>query len=267
MQFVSQYPQTLLYDGTIEGFLSAVFEATRLSLTVARIESKRRFVPDLFEEVRSIMTEPLQAERVWNGITKRGGLAVASMVRGALLSELPGMDTTIWHYLRKLFADPSGAYARNMLDEHAYAVYATARKVMGELHRFHGLVRFQKSQQGLMFAVIDPTYNIVELLTAHFVSRYPNMPWMIADSARGTGIHYDGKEVQLLECNPANLPSHQEQVRDLLNSTEQDYQDLWRVYYDSINISERKNTSLMVRMLPRKYWKYLPEKNRPLSHT
>ena len=38
------------------------------------------------------------------------------------------------------------------------------------------------------------------------------------------------------------------------------YRSLWKAYYKAINIPERKNTRLMLRLLPRRYWKYLPEK-------
>lgn len=262
MQNVFIQQETLVYDGSFEGFLCAVFEGIRLHLPVGRIQAEKRLVPEIFDELRAIHSEMDQAERVWKGIEKRGGAAVASMVRGAFLSELPGIETTLWHFLRKLFADPTGQFAHNMLDEHAHAVYSTARKVMGEVHRFLGFVRFQKSPQGQMFAVIDPAYNIVEMLASHFSARYPNLPWMIADSVRGLGIHYDGSNVQSFICNPRDLPSSAGASLGLAEASERDYQDLWNCYYDSINIVERKNTRLMVRQLPRKYWKYLPEKNR-----
>ncbi len=37
---------------------------------------------------------------------------------------------------------------------------------------------------------------------------------------------------------------------------------LWIGFYDAIAIKERKNKKLMIENMPKKYWKYLPEKNR-----
>jgi probable DNA metabolism protein len=38
------------------------------------------------------------------------------------------------------------------------------------------------------------------------------------------------------------------------------YQDLWQQYFKSVNIAARKNTRLHIQHMPRRYWKYLPEK-------
>lgn len=39
------------------------------------------------------------------------------------------------------------------------------------------------------------------------------------------------------------------------------FKDAWRGFYDAIGIDERKNKKLMQANMPKKYWKYLPEKN------
>jgi probable DNA metabolism protein len=41
---------------------------------------------------------------------------------------------------------------------------------------------------------------------------------------------------------------------------EQLCQTLWQRYYDAVNISSRNNPKLHLRQLPRRYWRYLPEK-------
>jgi hypothetical protein len=35
---------------------------------------------------------------------------------------------------------------------------------------------------------------------------------------------------------------------------------LWQAYFDHVNIPERKNLKLHYRQMPRRYWKYLSEK-------
>ena len=47
---------------------------------------------------------------------------------------------------------------------------------------------------------------------------------------------------------------------DLLAEAEPDYQVLWKSYFDSVNIPERKNMKLHLQHVPRRYWKYLSEK-------
>ena len=257
---ISRVGSVLVHDGSFEGFLSSVFEATRLRLRVERIESEPRFQPTLFEEVHPIQTDPDSAERVWNGIVRCGGLEVAAMVRGAYLSESPGAETVIWQYLSKLFADKTLDFARNILDEHAMLVYDLARKVRHEAHLLTGFVRFQQSPEGPMFAVIDPDHNVVGLLAPHFSRRFPNMDWMIIDSRRGIGIHYSAGEVHEVLCPKDSLPRNAQEASKLAVATDDSLLGLWKCYYNAINIKERKNSRLMVRLLPRKYWKYLPER-------
>ena len=66
-------------------------------------------------------------------------------------------------------------------------------------------------------------------------------------------MHYDLEKVHLIEQN--NLNSFTE-----LNQTENAYQDLWRVYFKSTNIVERRNLKLHYQHVPLRYWKYLSEK-------
>jgi len=38
------------------------------------------------------------------------------------------------------------------------------------------------------------------------------------------------------------------------------YQQLWQQYFKSVNIGARKNTRLHIQHMPKRYWKFLPEK-------
>jgi len=252
----------LLHDGTFEGFLTVVFEATRLKLSVERVDARDRYEGGLFDAAREIQTRTEFAERVWKGVHERGGDDVAGMVHGAFLSEIDGIDTVLWRYLCKLFAAPPGAMAKNVLDPDMHAVYAAAHKTSHEAHLFQGFVRFAKAPDGSMFAVIAPDHNILQSLAGHFLSRYPNMAWMIADSKRGRCLVSDPGGARIVECDPAKLPKNVEAVAGMADAEDDKFRELWLAYYDAINIAERRNTRQMTRLLPRKYWRYLPERSR-----
>lgn len=255
----------LLYDGSFEGFLTVVFDAVRSKIGVERIESRARYEEGLFDSAREIATQTESAERVWNGVHERGGDDVAGMVHGAFLSEIAGIDTVIWRYLQKMFAAPIGASPKNVLDPDVHAVYAAAHKTAHEAHLFQGLVRFANGPDGSMFSVIAPDHNILQLLAGHFLARYPNMHWMIADSKRGLCLVADGAGSRVVQCDPAALPKSAEAVAGLAAPEDDKFRNLWLAYYDAINIAERKNTRQMTRFLPRKYWRYLPERSRPTN--
>jgi hypothetical protein len=45
------------------------------------------------------------------------------------------------------------------------------------------------------------------------------------------------------------------------NTTHASCRQLWRSYFATFDIRERRNPKLHLRHLPRRYWQYLPEKN------
>ncbi|MCL2282058.1 MAG: TIGR03915 family putative DNA repair protein [Fibromonadales bacterium] len=237
---------TLLTDLSFEAFLCAVFEAFRLKLPVSRIVAENLYTPQLFEDTHNITTNYESAERVYKGMQKIAGANIAFMVQAAYLSELPEMETALWEYVKGIFTNPENA--QNTLDPNTHTVFQTANKVKAESHNIKGFVRFQKAENDLMVAIIEPTYNVVNLLADHFAKRFPNMQWMIVDAKRERGIHYDCMDVYEISATAGEVP----QISD-------EFAALWKGYYKSATIKERKNPRLQRRCLPVKYWKRLTE--------
>ena len=180
----------------------------------------------------------------------------------AFASELPSVEMTLYSYLEKLFADTTGTYYKNFLDDHSFELYQTARKVSLEIRRLQGFVRFQETSDGLFFAAIEPDHDIVSLLAPHFARRYGSQPWVIYDRRRDKGIFYKKPEIHEITLTEKQFNTFTGDIHQQVKSEEEDlYRSLWKAYYKAINIPERKNTRLMLRLLPRRYWKYLPEKN------
>ena len=46
----------------------------------------------------------------------------------------------------------------------------------------------------------------------------------------------------------------------MLTGAETDYQELWKAYFKSVDIPERRNLKLHLQHVPKRYWKYLVEK-------
>ena len=252
----------LLHDGSFEGLLSAVFDAFRLRLAGARIASRFRHVENLLEESREVETDSSQARRVWEGILTRAGKDVAAMYRAAFLCEEADVDDALWKCLRDLFSRSDHARGRNLLEPHVHAVHTAACRVHHEAHLFTGMVRFQQAPDDSLCAVIAPDHDILELLGPHFLARLPGQSWMIADSRRGRVLGCDGASFRLMECDPSQLPRDAREAARLVPESEDRWRDLWTVFYDSVNIPERRNPRQLARLLPRKYWSYLPERTR-----
>ena len=248
-----------LYDGSFDGFLTVVFEIYASKRKPLRIVREKSWQQGFFEEPIYIMYKSDKTERVWKGIVKRTNKRVARMIYLSFLSEMPDIEMTLYTYLEKLFA---GANYRNLLDNEAFELYQIARKVSLEVHRFTGFVRFQDTSDGLLFAAIEPDHNILSLLAPHFARRFGNQTWVIYDSGRDKGIFYKKPEIHEITLNDKQFSSITGEITASAKSENEElYRSLWKAYYKAINIPERKNTRLMLNLLPRRYWKYLPEKD------
>lgn len=62
-------------------------------------------------------------------------------------------------------------------------------------------------------------------------------------------------------CSQKQFNAYNGQVKEeLLHEGEDFYQKLWRSYFKHITIEERKNLKLQRQHMPRRFWRYLPEK-------
>ena len=249
------------YDGSFDGFLTVVFDIYASKRKPVRIVRECLWQPGFFEAPVYVATDSAKSERVWNGVAKRSNQRMTRMFYLAFASELPDIEMTLYGYLEKMFSDTTGTFYRNLLDDHSFELYQTARKVSHEAHRFTGFVRFQETSDGLLFAAIEPDHDILSLIVHHFTRRFGNQPWVIYDQRRDKGIFYKKPEMHEITLTDKQFDAITGNISQETKAEDEDlYRSLWKAYYKAINIPERKNTRLMLRLLPRRYWKYLPEK-------
>jgi probable DNA metabolism protein len=254
---------TYTYDGTFEGFLTVVFRAFAGRQRPEAILAERPGVQMPLGDLLPIRRNDTQARRVWEGLEQKTSMKNARLVHVAFLAQEPQTEMLLWQYLEKVFRGGDPGYHLNLLDETVFRLVQMARRVKLEVHRFHGLVRFQKTADGMYFAPVAPDHDILRLLARHFRNRYGGQKWVIYDTRRQYGIYYDTLAVReiVLENHRIDLRSGNlaTGVRDL---DEDFYCRLWQGYYDAVNILERRNHRQMRRAMPVRYWKYLPEKSR-----
>lgn len=255
--------QVYAYDGSFQGFLSTVF-------CIFESRSEPEDIIALLPE-RQLPIIPLcqvdncqqKADRVWNGLVNRSSLKNAGLFRVAFLSGEPQKEMLLWRYLKKVFTVSQKDFFRNMLDEDVWELVQMARRVRHEAHRFHGFVRFRQTRDQMYFAPIDPDHDILRLIAPFFKGRMSGQNWVIYDVKRNYGIYYDQQKLQEVVLKDPAFDLSSGRLNQEARAMDEDlYSRLWQDYYDAINILERKNHRQMKRAMPKRYWKYLPEKNR-----
>jgi probable DNA metabolism protein len=142
----------------------------------------------------------------------------------------------------------------------------TCRRVLHEQLRMKQFIRFQKAKDGTYLAVVSPDHNVLPLIVGHFQDRFNDQPWLIYDAHRHYGYYYDGTAVPIRITfeNDAAVPfdlTNGKLDADILSSDDALFQQLWRTYFKAICIKERMNPKKQLSDMPRRYWKYMTEKN------
>ena len=251
----------LTYDATFTGLLSAIFERYRLGAQVEDIIAEDVFQQQLFSEATHVETNEAHAKRVVTGLQKRAGNDIGRWLKRVFLTEQPGTERLILHYVERQMVTESDV-RKDAGDLKIRKLLQLHQKMGREVHRMHAFVRFQETGDGMFVALINPDFNCLPLLGDHFAARYPAMEWLIYDTKRHYGLHWNDKTkksafITLDTNNDGNL---RQLSAEMLAATETDYQELWNVYFKAVDIPERRNMKLHLQHVPKRYWKYLTEK-------
>ncbi|PQA59192.1 TIGR03915 family putative DNA repair protein [Siphonobacter curvatus] len=248
-----------VFDDTFEGFLTLIFDWYNRKPGSITVSSAKHYHPQAFSQTYFIVTDPEKAMRVATGLRKRLSKEAWRAVYCTFLSERLEAYEHLFGFAVYVFSDVSQAES-NYGNEHVLFVHQMARKVEREKHHLEAFVRFQQTQDGMYYAPIEPKYNVLPLIAGHFRGRYADQSWVIYDHVRKYGLYYDLQRLQLITLDFQRSHNFDTPARISEDHHEEMYQLLWKDYFKSANIPARRNLKLHVRNLPRRFWKYLTEK-------
>ncbi len=244
-----------VYDGSWPGLLSVVFilfSEKRPALSVAR---DRLQVTDLFHDVREVETEEASSTRVQSRARSLLGARSMRELRLCHLAERPEVDRLLVEFLTLAF---TGGAVNDPRDPTVLGLRQWRKHVSHEKHQMEAFVRFQENTDGVWTATIAPAYNVLPLIAPHFRKRYADMEWVIADTLRGYGLHHRNGTVMPVhfvhEAEPRLPVRHIESAPN-----ERAYVALWKTYFRSVDIPERRNLKLQMQHMPKRHWKHIVE--------
>ena len=251
------------FDGTMDGLLTAVFDAFALHEQPDQLLKQGDALPLFCDHLYRVSSDEEKARRVWTGLEKRLPCEALKLISVSWLSEQPELPTLLFLYICKVFRQ--GDISKNFADPDVLEVTDIARRVLHEQLRMKQFIRFQKAKDGTYLAVVSPDHNVLPLITHHFSDRFNDQPWLIYDAKRHYGYYYDGAEaIRITFENESAVPfnlSNGKLNAETLSNDDQLFQDLWRTYFKAICIRERMNPRKQLSDMPRRYWKYMTEKN------
>lgn len=248
-----------VFDGSFNGYLCCVFEAFERKEFYVTPKVLDMIEPNIFNQQRQVMTVPEKSSRILKGIEKIIGKKDLNIFYHNFLADQKGAWEIGFRTIIRLFKYGK-IDIRDYGNPEILQIHKTIKQVSRERHRMKAFVRFVKSSDGLYTALIEPDLNVLPLIIPFFKNRFSDQDWLINDIRRNYGYHYDGREIhEVLTSENQEIENPYALELDL-DSRETEFQHLWKTYFKSTNIEERKNIKLHLRHVPKRYWKYLVEK-------
>ena len=268
--------QVYVFDNTLDGLLTAVFDSFFLHQQPEMLLGEGEQLPLFADEPHVVVTDSGKAARVWKGLEKHLSVEGLRMIAVSWLSEERTLNQPLFNFICKVFRQKVGdssssatdylSLERNASDADVLAVRNSCRRVLHEQLRMKQFIRFQKAKDGTYLSVVSPDHNVLSLITHHFQDRFNDQPWLIYDAKRHYGYYYDGSAAPIHitfedeSAVPFDLTTGKLDD-EVLSENDRIFQDLWRTYFKAICIKERMNPKKQLNDMPRRYWKYMTEKN------
>ncbi|NWJ50447.1 MAG: TIGR03915 family putative DNA repair protein [Bacteroidetes bacterium] len=251
---------TFVYDGTFEGLLCAIFESYTRKCIPDSVVASNNYSAGLWDTVLTIDTNREQADRVWKSLQNKLAPRNKQLPFHAFLYGTEGIDQAIFNFIRLAFDTPH-SIDYDYANADVLKVKQAQKVVTKEAMRTIQFVRFQKTADDIFFAALSPDFDVIPLVTLHFMDRFKDQQWVIYDLKREYGVYYNLKDVKEITMdNPQFSRLTGEIDSNIMEEEEASYQNLWQNYVKAVTIRERLNLKLQLQHMPRRYWKYLTEK-------
>jgi probable DNA metabolism protein len=236
-------PVVYCYDGSFDGLMCCVFESYDKNELPVDVLPENKPLP-LLLPIKTIDTNIDYADRVKQSIPKKMGYEALDFIR-----RHPKKDLLILKFMRLGYR--YGASVMNRLaDDTVHALFGAVNHLDREAHLYKGFVRFSDTN-GALVARIQPKNIVLPLIAQHFCERYPQERFVIFDETHGMVLMYANHSMNICSADAFEQPSPSEE--------EKKFRELWRLFYQTIEIKERRNPRCRMSHMPKRYWSCMTE--------
>lgn len=269
-----------LYDGSLEGLFTAVFQAYANKEHPIDLCPAARYQPRLGQETRTISTDLSLALRVQRGICRTAGYSVFNIIRTASLADDPTTGIAIYRFIRYCMdarnardfrqnkkgerlieqrmtgagcgpALLKGSAAASILHPSVEPVLKLERFVLNARHHVLQFLRFEELEGGLWCARCNPKASVVPLIMDWFAARFNIQPFVIYDENHHLAGVYEGTDWHLVKTDSFTPPPRTE--------NELKMQEAWKRFYNTLAVEARYNPELRRQFMPKRFWKNITE--------
>lgn len=239
---------TFIIENSYNGILSAIFYSYLNKIKPDNVVSFHHQI-GFYEKFISVPTNIENANRVDNKLQSILSPLNYKYLINAVRSNNENKHFIIFNYVRRII-DAKRDISNNFSNEDIFLYNRLVSPIFLEAHRFLGFIRFQKTKDGIYYSAFKPDNDIAELILPHFIKRYKTMPFILHDLKHDKIIGYNDGRYKIVE---EKMPK--------LKISNDDISKLFKKYYQTIYIPERKNLKQMLNYMPKRYHAFIVEKN------
>lgn len=238
-------------EDNLDGIFTAIYNAWdsgygHKNIQIQLIDQMYNY--QLFSKYIPVITDYDKAKKVGRTIKNKISVeAYEAICRAAMTNRQEKADVIYRFVILGLHYGPS--IITNYSNPSVQSIFEMNRAVGNEVHHYLGFLRFSELKNAVLYAKINPKNNVVALLAPHFMDRLPIENWIIHDEIRQLAVvHQIGEgwvQVDTTEVDFSALGK--------TNTKEEDLEQLWKAFVESIAISERTNLKLQRQNLPMRF--------------
>lgn len=252
---MQQEKKIYICENTPDGIFTALYEVwtekNRDDRVLIRPEGVYTY--ELFATYHHIKTDMEKAVKVARSIRSKISGEAYRQVYAASLSREEDKIEAIFAFLKLGFQKGS-----RVTDMHGRSevcrMFELCRNVTNEANTFQEFLRFAELENGVLLARIKPLNFVLPLMADHFQDRFPEENFAIIDDNSEMGVfHQQGKGWFL---SPVDEESIEKIWKD---RPAKEYEQLWKTFFRSIAIEQRKNYKCQRNLCALRYRNYMPE--------
>lgn len=237
-----------VYDGTFISLINLIHYLINQNIKPINIKDEGYF-PNLLEEIIKL---DIGDNNILEGVVASYGIYVFRIMYYVYLSSEENKELIIYYfYLNAKKYKKSIIYRRDL--KCVSEALRISDYVSHEVHKYKGFVRFKELENKVLYAEIEPVNDVLFLISNHFAKRLKNEYWIIKDVKRNILSIYDKKKFVIVMDDEFVMATNK------ISEEEDLVVDLWKTFYKTIGISERRNDRCRMNFMPKRYWKYITE--------
>ena len=241
---------TYIYDGTFSSLLALVSILLKLKNNPNDIKSKLDYEPNLLDTPVYLDLGDIE-EKVLS-LKEKISVKVLHTMYYVYLSVDNKKELVIFYFIKNALKYNDEVFFHRNLNCVNKAL-KISQSVSREAHYMKGFLRFKYMKNNFYYAEMAPTNNVISIIAKHFVRRLTKEYFVIKDVKRKVFAVYNLKDCLFL--TEKDIVKFNLELKD----DEEEFEELWKSFFKSVAIKERKNLKTQISFMPKKYWNYMIE--------